>query len=188
LPLKDDSIADKLIAMPRINKRKPWLPLLLTPLAGASYVVGGLLELSGINGYLAKKDDRKLEDEIRDHFSFLFTEKNAHFVRNESKIKRSFDLAVVEVAAQGLLLQFVRMRGDVSMAVRSARSPENWRQVNDVLEEDEVEAGHSTAEIVVSRRSRFYTGPESASHVLKDKWDQLRRHYKARIFQSPTQK
>jgi len=135
-------------------------------------------DMSGIGEHLAKKDDRRLEDEIREHFSFLFTEKKGVFVRDKPP-KRYFDLAVTTVAAGDLLLHFARMRGDFATSVTSSSHPNEWRELNDVLEDADVRDGLATSEIVVSRRSRSYADPESAGRVVRERWEQLKRYYQA---------
>ena len=92
---------------------------------------------------------------------------------------RYFDLAVTTVAAENLLFHFARMRGDFAVPVTSCSRPNNWRELNDVLEEEEVMRGLSTSEIVASRRSRSYASPGSAGRVVREGWDQLKRHCEA---------
>jgi hypothetical protein len=162
----------------KTDKSKLWfLRVVLAPLVGAGFIIGKFLDLCGISRFLSRKDDRKLENEIRACFSFLFTEKNAHFIRDDHQPKRVFDLAIATVAAEDLLFQFVRIRDDFAASVTSCHSPHSWRELNDVLEEAEVKEGLTVSEIVASRRSRFYKNPDDASRVLRDRWDQLERHY-----------
>jgi hypothetical protein len=133
--------------------------------------------MSGLGEQFAKKDDRKLEDEILESFSFLFAEKNGVFVPNNPP-KRYFDLAVATVAAEDLLFHFARMRGDFATSVTSSSHPDQWRELNEVLEDAEVREGLGTSEIVASRRSRSYANPESAGRVVRERWEQLKRYFK----------
>ena len=163
---------------PISDRSRLWLAVLFAPFVALAFAIEKLFDLSLIGQYLARGDDRKLESEVRENFSFLFTEKNARFVREDRKPKRVFDLAVATVAAEDLFFYFVRMRGDFAASVTSRHQPHGWRELNDVLEEADVEECLSVSGIVDSRRSRFFTNPEDASRVLRDRWDQLTRHYK----------
>jgi hypothetical protein len=99
------------------------------PLLALGFVFGNLYKLcfSWLDGRMARKNEQRFAEDIRACLTFLFSEHGAKIIPNEGvSFPPSFDGAYVTVAVDNLRLRFVRGRGDFSVRVASAFSPNDW--------------------------------------------------------------
>jgi hypothetical protein len=84
-------------------------------------------------GFLARRDDKKLGEELCNNLVRLFTEHSAQVVQNdesEYREPRSFDYAVATVATPDLDLRFVRVRGEFSVDISLPSPNRRWDSVD----------------------------------------------------------
>jgi hypothetical protein len=85
-----------------------------------------------VNG---KKLDEEFAQEIKYHVLFLFTERNARILSNKGKkLLRAFDASYVFVAADTLIFEFCRCRGEFHVSVASELEPERFELLEVLLE------------------------------------------------------
>jgi hypothetical protein len=99
-------------------------------------VIGGAYKLI-FGWWLDERSDGKLEDnfkkDLRAKVPALFSEFNGKFVPNDRKYPRAFDYVVVSISVQGMVLRFIRGRGEFTVDVAPEASPTAWREVSEVV-------------------------------------------------------
>jgi hypothetical protein len=99
------------------------------PLLVLGFIFGNLYKLcfGWLDRRVARQNEQRFADDIRNHLSFLFTEHRAQIIPNEgTPFPPGFDGAYVTVAVGALRLLFVRGRGDFSASVASEFAPQDW--------------------------------------------------------------
>jgi hypothetical protein len=156
-------------------KRRPvWIRVARPPLVAAGLVMRTIYaDLFG--WWLDRRRSRKLEaalvKEIRHKLGFLFLEKNARIVPNDDfESASTFQLSVVTVATDDLNIRFVTRRGQLEVEVASSRSPHQWEELSDALENAELREGASLKRVVTTRRSRSYSFYMDVERLLRSHW------------------
>ena len=125
----------KNLLIPLNNPRRPplWARILIAilrpPLIALGFIFGNLYKLcfGWYDKRLARRNEQRFADDIRTYLPFLFSEHEAKIIPNEGvPFPPSFDGAYVTIAVGNLHLRFIRGRGDFSVRVASAFSPNDW--------------------------------------------------------------
>jgi hypothetical protein len=101
-----------------------------------AYVVGGVYSFlfGWYDKRLARRELARLEREIREQLSFLFSSYNGQImpIKKISRLK-DIDWPTVEVSLPGLLLKFVRWRGELQAYVTPEQTPNDWVELSLLL-------------------------------------------------------
>jgi hypothetical protein len=125
----------KRMLVPLGNPRKPSLSarllvaVLRPPLLVLGFVFGNLYKLcfGWLDRRVARQNEQRFADDIRNHLSFLFTEYRAQIIPNEdTRFPPGFDVAYVTVAVGALRLRFGRGRGEFWVSVATEFAPHDW--------------------------------------------------------------
>jgi hypothetical protein len=114
-----------------------WVVAILTPpFRAVGLVVTSLYSLlfGWYDKRLARMEQRRLEEEVREQLSFLFSTRNAHLLPSR-EIDRlaNIDWPTVTISVDGLLLRFRRWRGELQAYVATEREPNDWEELSLVL-------------------------------------------------------
>lgn len=86
--------------------------------------------------FLARRDDKKLGEDVRNNLVRLFAEHSAQVVQNDESDytePRSFDYAVATVATPDLDLRFVRVRGQFEIDISIPGPHRKWDALDSAL-------------------------------------------------------
>jgi hypothetical protein len=117
------------------------------------FVFGNLYKLcfGWLDKRMARQNEQRFADDIRQHLGLLFTQYGAQIIPNEgTPFPPPFDGAYVTVAVGNLHLRFVRGRGDFNVGVASAFAPDHWEDFR--LVADGISQWHTPE----SGRPRYY--------------------------------
>lgn len=119
-------------------KREPtWIGIVRPPVLAFGFVLKILYAgLFGwwLDGLMSRIDDRRLAEDVKHNVPLLFSDKvGGHVVPSETRLPRSFDLAVATVSTPDFLIRFTRVRGELSVRIASAKPPYNWEDLCVVL-------------------------------------------------------
>jgi len=117
----------------------------------------------------AKRSDEKLAEDIRNSMTFLFDDHRAVFVKNETPIKRVFDLAVVTMEVKEFRMEFTSIRGESYVSLASYRDPKKFQEVTALLDGLDWDQG-------IKRKGPQpypYSNWMEASDILRQNWQRL---------------
>lgn len=113
----------------------------LTPPARAIGAVVRFVEWCFVGWWYEKRVRTKMQDEllqeIKDHFDFLFLQRNAHFVTSqdfghfEDLVNSGWPLLTLET--DKFRLRFFRWRDDYGILIAPRNSPHEWEEISNVL-------------------------------------------------------
>jgi hypothetical protein len=162
-------------------KRRPvWIRVATPPFAAAGLVLRTIYaDLFG--WWLDRRRSRRVEaalgKEIRRKLEFLFLEKHARIVPNDDlEIASTFQLSVLTVATDDLNIRFVTRRGQFEVEVASSRSPHQWEELSNALENAELSEGACLKRVVTMRPSRSYSFYMDVERLLRSHWTLLKRY------------
>jgi hypothetical protein len=89
-----------------------------------------------LDDLMARHDDRRLAQDIRESFIHLFADRGARVVPNDKREygkPRSFDEAVANVVTDELHFRFSRVRGEFGTAISLPGPPHKWESLSSAL-------------------------------------------------------
>lgn len=106
------------------------------PLRVFAFLVGGIYKvLFGwwLDPTTQRKNEASLKQDIQNSFPSLFTKCGGQFVPNPVEYPKAFDYVTVSVLAEGVLLEFIRGRGEVRLRVAPESKPSELRDLEEVV-------------------------------------------------------
>jgi hypothetical protein len=139
-------------------------------------------------GFLARRDDKKLGEDLRNNLVRLFAEHSAQVVQNEEseyREPRSFDCAVATVTTPDLHLRFVRVRGQFSIDISTASPHRRWDSLDSALLWLDMQQGIQARSDIPDWGYGFDWNSldwDLIDHFLVDNWDRLKAAASARPY------
>jgi hypothetical protein len=163
-------------------KREPtWIGIIRPPLLAIGFVLSAIYAgLFGwwLDGFLWRRGDKRLANEVKQNLPLLFNEKKGQIVPNDDyRVPRAFDLAVVTVCTQDFLIRFIRVRGEFNVQVASTKPPHRWEDLSAALENVELQEGATLNGVVATRSSRAYSSFEDVEQLLRTRWPVLQSYW-----------
>jgi hypothetical protein len=122
-----------------------WLiEILGPPVRMVAYLVGKIYSLlfGWYDKKLARRAISQLEQEIHQQLSFLFSSHSAQMMPiEEIRSLKDIDWPTITVSVGGLLLRFLRWRGELQVYVTSQKRPNDWVELSLLLSLIEVPRG-----------------------------------------------
>src|SRR5438128_3465658 len=118
--------------MSRHPKSKWWIPVIIAPLNLLRLVASPTYDLlfGWIDRRTARKDEKRLANDIQISMRFLFIQDGACIIQNEGvRFPPAFDYAFVTIACNNVLLRFCRGRGELGVHVAPAFAPSDWHEL-----------------------------------------------------------
>ena len=112
------------------------IQILGPPVRMLAYVVGLPFSplLAFYNKRWARRELSRLEQEIHDQISFLFSDYNAQTIPAvETKRLEAVDWPTVTMRIPGLLLKFVRWQGELQIYLTPEQTPDDWTELSMLL-------------------------------------------------------
>jgi hypothetical protein len=156
-------------------KREPaWISIVRPPLLAIGFVLrilyAGLLGW-WLDGLLRRIDDRRLAEDVKQNVPLLFDNKvGGRILPSETRLPRSFDLAVATVSTGDFLIQFTRVRGELNVRLASAKPLHKWEDLCVVLSNSEFREGAARGGFVTNRSSCAYDSLADVERLLIVHW------------------
>ncbi len=119
------------------NSVKDLLAALFFPVVIAWTVVSHVIDVYFLGGRFEKRASDRLRQqfakEIQESVPSLFSDFGARVVPNLEEYSPAFDYAAVTVTVDGILLLFIRGRGEFKVEVTPPEKPTAWREVATVV-------------------------------------------------------
>lgn len=138
----------------------------------ADYILGPVVRMVGLvlrplDRILARRNERKLKNDVRAAMPFLF-ELGGRFVINSGVPDvPSFDYAFATVAIGNILIEFFRGRGELHIRIASTDAPKNWEDLQTVLAALDGKTGSEPR----------VNGIEDAAHLLRSNVSRIAAAY-----------
>jgi hypothetical protein len=139
-------------------------------------------------GFLARRADKKLGEDVRNNLVRLFIDHSARVVRNdesEYREPRSFDYAVATVATPDLDLRFVRVRGQFSVHISAPNPYRRWDSLDSALLWLDMQQGNQSRSDIPNWGYGFDWGSLdwwSIDRFLAENWERLKAASSARPY------
>lgn len=142
------------------------------PMRALGFVVGNLYSLlfGWYDKRLAREQQRRLEQEVRNVLQFLFSEHHARMLPGKP-VRRLADIGwpTVSLTAEGVILHLVRWRSELNASVAPAHAPQDSHELLLVLTLLDPESD--------IRRNWTLYSPASVARLLEPRMDLIRKAF-----------
>lgn len=163
-------------------KREPrWISIIRPPVL----VIGFVLKIlyAGLLGWwldrlLSRIGDKRLAEEVKQNVPLLFDEKvGGRILPCETRLPRSFNLAVATISTPDFLIQFTRARGELSVRLASTKPPHTWEDLCVVLRNSEFQERKTSSGIVTNRSYCAYYSLADVERLLMMHWPSVQKYW-----------